>query len=160
MFATAGNQSYRLWKVDNDNELLFFDVALPEEDLNLTAVCATPLLGSPYFTSVVLIGTVEGDIIINNPTDGEFLAKVSACMNGAITLIECRGSGIILADDACNLVRHTITEGHQLFKEPGVVLRLDGPISAVSFDDYLEQGLIGTCNNTLSYVNWKEGDIY
>lgn len=38
MFATVGNQAYRLWKIDEDEELLFFDVELPENDLNLTAI--------------------------------------------------------------------------------------------------------------------------
>lgn len=36
-FATCGNNSFKLWKVDSEGELLFFDVTLPEE-LTLTAI--------------------------------------------------------------------------------------------------------------------------
>lgn len=160
MFTTAGNEVYRLWKLDSGNELLFFDVDLPESELNLTAVCSTPTLGDPYNIPVVLIGTDEGDIIINNPEDGQFLAKVNAVMSSSITLIECRGRAIILADASGNLVRHTITDGEPLFTEPGIILTLEGPVTAISFDENLEEGRVGTGNNTLSYVNWKEGVIY
>lgn len=88
MFATVGSDSYRLWKVDEDNELLFYDVELPESDLTLSAICSTGKLTHPYNAAVVLIGTVEGDIIINNPDNGQFLAKVNSVMQGTITLIE------------------------------------------------------------------------
>jgi len=88
MFATVGNQAYRLWKLDNNHELLYFDVDLPENDLNLTAVSSTSMLGEPYNSSVVLIGTIEGDVVINNPDNGQYLAKINSVMSGAITLIE------------------------------------------------------------------------
>lgn len=37
MFATCGPNSLKLWKVEDD-ELLFYDVALPEDNLCLTAL--------------------------------------------------------------------------------------------------------------------------
>lgn len=88
MFASVGNQAYRLWKLDDSNELLYFDMELPENDLNLTAVAMTPILGEPYNASVVLIGTMDGDIILSNPDNGSYLAKINSVMQGAITLIE------------------------------------------------------------------------
>lgn len=160
MFATVGKESYRLWKVDGGKELLFFDVDLPENDLSLTAICSTPVLGAPYNASVVMIGTVDGDVIINNPDNGQYLAKVNSVMGGSITLIESRGNGIILADDAGNMVRHSINADQPLFTEPGIILSLDAPVSAISFDENLEVGQVGTVNNRLSFVNWKEGLIY
>lgn len=160
MFATAGNQVYRLWKLDHDNELLFFDVSLPENELVLTALCSTPVLGEPYNASVVLIGTDEGDIVISNPETGDFLAKINSVVSSAITLIECRGSGVIIADDKGNLVRHAVCEGVPLFTETGIILSLEGPVSAISFDDDLEEGKVGTNNDSICYVNWKEGVIY
>jgi hypothetical protein len=160
MFATVGKEAYRLWKVDDNKELLFFDVELPESDLSLTAICSTPVLGTPYNASVVMIGTVDGDVIINNPDNGQYLAKVNSVMGGSITLIESRGNAIILADDAGNMVRHSINDGQPLFTEPGIILSLDAPVSAISFDENLEIGQVGTVNNRLSFVNWKEGLIY
>jgi hypothetical protein len=156
MFASVGNQAYRLWKLDDSNELLYFDMELPENDLNLTAVALTSVLGEPYNASIVLIGTIEGDIILSDPENGGYLAKINSVMQGAITLIECREKAIILVDDAASIVRHQIIEGAPLFTEPGIILNLDGPITAISFDEELNEGQIGTCNNTLSYVDWNK----
>jgi len=154
MFATVGREVFRLWKVDYNYELLFFDVELPEPDLNLTAVSVTPVLGNPYNSSVVLIGTEEGDVIISSPETVQFLAKVNSVMQKEITLIECKGEAILLADSAGNIVRHTINEDEPLFTEPGVIITLDGPISAISFDENLEEGHIGTSNNNFEYISF------
>ena len=80
MFATVGLQAYRLWKIDEDEELLFFDVDLPENDLSLTSIWSTPKLPTPYNASLVLIGTNYGDVILNNPLNGQYLAKISFCI--------------------------------------------------------------------------------
>ena len=114
MFATVGNQAYRLWKIDEDDELLFFDVELPENDLNLTSIWSTPKLQSPYNASLVLIGTNYGDVILNNPENGQYLAKIKQVMGSTITLIECRANAIILADDLGNIVRNSIKPGEGL----------------------------------------------
>ena len=154
MFATVGKECYRLWKVDFVKELLFFDVELPESELNLTAVGVTPVLGAPYNCSLVLIGTEDGDVIINNPENVEFLAKVNKVLQRPITLIECRRNGILLADTAGNLIRHSIKETIPLFKEPGDIINFEAPISAVSFDENLIEGHVGTSNNLFNFISF------
>jgi hypothetical protein len=157
MFATVGREHYRLWKIENDNELLFYDAELPEQDMNLTAISTTTKLGAPYDSTLVLMGTEEGDIVVHNPENGTYLAKVNAVMRGAITLIETRPNCLVLADSLGNLIRHNIIEGQSLFTEPGVLLNIDGAISGISFDEELNEGHIGTNNNTISFVNWEQG---
>ena len=154
MFTTVGKECFRLWKIDSARELLFFDVELPEEDLNLTAVTTSPMLGAPYNTSLILIGTELGDVILTNPTNVQFLAKINHVMVGPITLIECRGNGILLADTSGNLVRHSIIEGQPLFTEPGIIINLESPVSAISFDENLLEGHVGTSNNLFNYVSF------
>ena len=71
MFATCGMNSFRLWKIEED-ELLFFDVSLPEE-MGLTAIDFTPALNAPYNGRLILLGTTKGEIIVVNPDTLEFL---------------------------------------------------------------------------------------
>eukprot|EP00343_Euplotes_focardii_P010790 CAMPEP_0205831678 /NCGR_PEP_ID=MMETSP0206-20130828/44768_1 /ASSEMBLY_ACC=CAM_ASM_000279 /TAXON_ID=36767 /ORGANISM="Euplotes focardii, Strain TN1" /LENGTH=75 /DNA_ID=CAMNT_0053136535 /DNA_START=214 /DNA_END=441 /DNA_ORIENTATION=- len=69
-------------------------------------------------------------------------------------MIECQGNAILLADATGGLVRHVITTGEQLFTEPGVIYRLDAPVSAISFDENLLEGHVGTTLNTFQYVSF------
>lgn len=134
MFATVGRESFKLWKVSDTHELLFFDVELPEPELNLTSITVTPVLGEPYNTSVALIGTVEGDVIICEPHSVQFLAKVNRVMGREIIFIKCDQNEVLLTDGADNLVRYTIEEGKPLFTEPGTVLTAESPVKAIGVD--------------------------
>ena len=45
--------------------------------MNLTAIGSTPYLGEPYNCSLVLLGTDEGHIIVHNPDNDTYLAKIT-----------------------------------------------------------------------------------
>lgn len=135
IFATVGNNQFRLWKLDTDgsNDLLFLEVPMPEE-ANLTAVCATPFLNAPYNTSLLLLGTSEGSIIVFNSMTNEFIAKVGEVARGPIGLIHATESAVFVADESGRLVRSEVVPEKDLFNTPGTNLELDSPIVAISFD--------------------------
>ena len=95
-FATVGNNSFKLWKVDNEGELLFFDVDLPE-DLILTSIEQTEFLSAPYNCQVLLIGDVTGHILIVNSSSLEFIAKVNV-FDCEIGLIRSTKTSVIIGN--------------------------------------------------------------
>lgn len=76
MFATCGPSSIKLWKVEEE-ELLFYDVPLPDENLILTAIDHTKSLNAPYNCELLLVGTSKGDVLVVNSDSFDFLHNVN-----------------------------------------------------------------------------------
>ena len=154
-FATVGHNTFKLWKVDSEGELLFFDVDLPEE-LTLTSIENTEYISAPYNASLFLIGDSEGHVLVVNSATLEFLAKVDV-FDCEIGLIKANSTSILICNENGNVFNSPINAGKDLFSEKGTCIELDSPAVAIFFDKVFNEGVIGTMSGSVRYVNWDEG---
>ena len=159
VFATVGFETIRLWKIDEESEdLLVLDV--PCEKANFTSVASTGKLSAPYNCSqLLIIGTETGDVILYDPereNDG-FLAKIEGVCKSQIGMIHTTETSIILGDIMGSIIRQPITPDAYFFEEQGTYLQLEAPAVAFSFEATGKEGVIGTMNSEIRYINWNEG---
>jgi len=156
MFATVGNNDFKLWKVDDDGseDLVFLQIPLAEE-VCLTSITCSPVLPTPYNSPLLIMGTHNGDIILFNPMTNQFEAKIAEVCKSQIGLIKATETSILIGDAEGNLSKQQINPGQTLFSTEGIELVLGSPVSAISFDPDNNEGLVGLMNGEARYLNWS-----
>lgn len=113
MFATCGPSSIKLWKVEDD-ELLFYDVPLPDENLVLTAIDHTQVLSAPYNCDLLLVGTSKGDVLVVNSETFEFLHNVNV-FETEIGFIKSTQFSILIGNESGDFVNSPVINEQNLF---------------------------------------------
>ena len=112
MFATCGVNSLRLWKIEDD-ELMFYDVPLPAENMILTAIDHTPVLNAPYNCSLILVGTSKGDMMVINSDTLEFIQNINM-FDGEIGFIKSTSQSILIGNEHGDFINSPIIDGSNL----------------------------------------------
>lgn len=158
IFATVGNQSFKMWKIDPETmeDLLYLDIPLVDNESNLTAIASINSMPAPYNCSILLLGDSEGGIVVYTPESNEFIAKINKVVQGSIGLIQVYEESIMVSDDQGSWTYSKIIPEQALFSQEGVVISNKAPVVAASFDKKGVEGQIGLMNGEIKYINWND----
>ena len=107
-FITVGPQGcFIWWKVEGDEEgenltLMCQNVEMKEElkEADFVTAAFTPIILQPYGSSIVLLGTANGEIVAYNPKEGKWLdgGTPRQMMSGEVGQIIVRNGQVVVAD--------------------------------------------------------------
>lgn len=97
MFATVGLNQLKMWKLETDQSLLFYEMDLPEE-IHLTAIDYTPFMNAPYNQNLLIVGDSNGNILLVGTNQFDFIAKIDNVFNSAIGLIQVKDQSILICN--------------------------------------------------------------
>ena len=124
-----------------------------------------------YESAIVLLGTANGEIAAYNPKEANWLdfGNLRQVMAGAIGHIIVRNGQVVVADSTGAVARYPIPSG-KVFppEDPDLAMvlnasatitagseeKLKAPITALVMDELNVEGILGTAEGNIHYVNF------
>lgn len=143
------------------------------QEVDFVTAAFTPVILSPYGSTIVLLGTANGEIVAYNPKEGAWLdyGNLRQMMTGQIGQIIVRNGQVVVADSTGRIARYPIPHG-KVFppEDPDLVSILDAsapissgsdvkikaPITALVMDELNMEGILGTAEGNIHYVNFMD----
>jgi len=159
-----------IWRLDcgplRDGEtsrrLDSFDVTPPAalQGLDFLSVEFTYYLPAPANTYYVVIGTSDGSLVAYDLQRNEYvdIGTSGEIIDGAIGAISVKSGSIVIASSRGVISQYPLV-GTQIQPEDidmVTEINCDAAIVAISMDDQNNEGLIGTENGTIYYVNFGD----
>jgi hypothetical protein len=175
-FITVGNDAaLTTWRLDVKEDVLSkVDAASPDnlKNVHFLSIEFTQYLPAPANTYYAVIGASDGSIVAYDMEKREYVdvgtrGAVVEGQVGAISIKKEASDRIVVASSAGCLCQFSIYDtviGAQIqppvYGDPDVIttFNCDSAIVALSMDDHNNEGLVGTENGTIYYVNFSDVD--
>ena len=165
-FTTVGaNGSMMLWRMDETaDQLQYYEVEVPSavSKQHLVSLCYGEQMAGSYNTYLTMIGTSDGSLVGFDNKSNQFVhaGQKQAVLRGQIGQIIANADSIVLGSSGGCIARYFMktpdTEYNPFPHHNLKIFNLDGAVSAVSMDDQNCEGLIGTENGSIYYINFDE----
>lgn len=179
-FITIGSKgTFTMWKLDEVEdlgiELVFSAVTMKEElkECDFVTATYTPTILTLGGQAIILLGTAQGELVAYNPKEETWVDRGNQhkIMSGQIGYIIVRNGQCVVADSSGHIARYPIPGGKILPPEdPDVITTLNvsqpltsgslpqtkTPITALVMDELNVEGIIGTAEGNVHYVNFQE----
>lgn len=164
-FVTVGNNaSLTLWRLDNQNVLENIPVPVPDrlQNVHFLSVEFTQLLPAPAGTYYIVMGASDGSIVAYDNQRHEYVdvGTRGEVIEGEVGVLSLKSSSMVIASSQ-GVISHYPLVGAQIQPvDPDTVTSFtcDAAIVAVSMDDLNYEGLVGTENGTIYYVNFQDSN--
>lgn len=148
-FAVIGEDFAVFWRINKYRKLEFQRIEVPRDCGKQLSLAYTY---APNRETLLLIGTSQGCVLCIDSRSNALL-KVLRLLQSPITVLRCTQSRVILGGPGANLYSWKTSD--ILDGQPEMLL-LDGDIVSVSFPIEGEEGVVGSANGTIWYINWTE----
>lgn len=165
-FTTVGaSGSMMLWRMDEGAEQLqYFEVDVPSmiSHSHLVTLAYTEQLGGSYNTYLTLIGTADGSIVAFDNKSNEFVQSghKQPALRGQIGHLVVKNDSCVIGSSGGSIGRYLIKTGEETFNpfphHNLKIYNLDSAVTAMSMDTENTEGIIGTENGTIYYINFDE----
>ena len=161
-FMTVGNDAaLTTWRFDvKAGQLSTFDAAPPEnlKNVHFLSIEFTQHLPAPASTRYVVIGASNGSIVAYDDTNHEYVdfGARGEVIEGQVGAISIKNNSIVMASSGGCLCHYPLVGAQIQPEDPDMVttFNCDSAIVALSMDDLNNEGLVGTENGTIYYVNF------
>ena len=165
-FVTIGTQNtFTYWRVcPQTGDLQFSEIQLPSDlaDTDFVSACFSQRLPQPIGGALLLMGTSDGALVAYNPITFEFVGQKRFILEGQIGSIRVVNNMVTLASSTGCIVRYPIIDGDIMPPQDVskiVQVSADGAITALAMDSLNGEGMIGTNQGNIFYVNLNEKAI-
>lgn len=148
-FAVIGEDFGTFWRINKYRKLEFQRIEVAKDCGKQLSLAYTY---APSRETLLLIGTSQGCVVCID-SRSNVLLKALRLLQSPVTVLRCTQSRVVLGGPGANLYSWKTSD--ILDGQPDMLL-LDGDIVALSFPIAGEEGVVGTANGTLWYVNWTE----
>jgi len=168
---TVGNgAALTIWRLDlsqpRDGEsarrLVSFDVTPPAslQGVDFLTVEFTQYLPAPANTYYIVIGTADGSLLAYDLQRSEYvdIGTRGEVIDGEVGAISIKNGSIVIASSGGVVSQYPIV-GTQIQPEDQDMVtefNCDSAVVAVSMDDMNNEGLVGTENGTIYYINFAD----
>ena len=148
-FAVIGADFGTFWRINKYRKLEFQRIEVTTDSGKQLCLAYTY---APSRETLLLIGTSQGCVMCIDSRSNALL-KVLRLLQSPVTVLRCTESRVVMGGSGANL--YSWKTADILDGQPDMLL-LDGDIVALSFPIAGEEGVVGTANGTIWYVNWTE----
>lgn len=139
-----------------------FDAAPPDhlKNVHFLSIEFTERLPAPASPRYVVIGASNGTIVAYDDTNQEYVdfGARGEVIDGQVGAISIKNNSIVMASSAGCLCQYPLHGAEIQPEDPDMVItfKCDSAIIALSMDDSNNEGLVGTENGTIYYVNFVD----
>ena len=172
-FVTIGQKGcFLIWKYDYEMQRILNivpDMNMDLQNTDFTSATYTPKLPAPYNCELVILGSADGAVVAVNPTprDPNNIRKLDWVEHGkkefilgeAISSIIYRHSQVVISGSQGSIVRYADKSAQIMPPDDRDMItriKTEDPIIATQMDEQNNEGVIGTSEGTIKYIQFND----
>mmetsp|Transcript_15803 Transcript_15803/g.21390 ORF Transcript_15803/g.21390 Transcript_15803/m.21390 type:complete len:250 (-) Transcript_15803:1274-2023(-) len=172
-FCTVGQKgNFLLWKYDVEGQRVLSIVPELNQELQMTDfTCATytPRLPAPHKSELIMLGTSDGAIAAVNPNPKDLdniglldwleHGKKELILGEPISAIVYKHSQVVITGASGQVIRYADKHAQVLPPDDRDMItriKTDEPITSTQMDDQNNEGVVGTADGNIKYVQFND----